>query len=206
LAFAKEKMKPMSTEAFSIWLSPTNGTDGNSFTFRVLTNGMDAATAKWATDGPWGINNAVFADSRSPIGDKLVFWVVNGKLSYPAIVVQFKNDDGTDGYYMVYDLPALMPNGEINEAGMDELFDGWLNNMVYQPPFSKVNWIENSYVKDYLEKNDPSLLDLIEDADGNIQKLLFKWCSSYPQVIPKELEIIPLLGQDDSTPGNPWVK
>ena len=74
--FARKVTKPFPDNAFnSGFPNIVSGTSGDAFMFKPGTEGMDTKTIAWAFTGEWGVNNAVFADPRSPMGDKLLFWL-----------------------------------------------------------------------------------------------------------------------------------
>jgi hypothetical protein len=91
-------------------------------------------------------------------------------------------------------------DGQIDEKTSEDRYDMWLNLMAYQPPFTYPNNVfTNDYRPGSLDKYGQYITNLINemlDLIGHFQKLIWQWASAFPQVIPEELESIPLLGID----------
>ena len=210
--YAKKVSKPFPEDAFKIGnVSVFPGSFGGAFLFYPSTEGLDKETISWMRQGKYQTNNAVFTDPRSPIGDKLIFWVEGDKTSnlnfdMVAEVVKVKNADGSDGYYTVVLPPqAWIQSGSgyiIEQSGTDQAYDDWLKKMAYQPPLYEAA----TYKRDgnLWKQQGTMILDIVEDKDGTNKNLMDEWKST--GVIPKELEKRPMLGVDSPSTQYPWTK
>jgi hypothetical protein len=217
--YARIVTKPFPENAFSLTVDryPKGGAT-NSFYFSADAIGpVDEETrAMLEKVDPAGrrYNNDVFSDPRSPIGDKLVFWIKgdgtsNLKYDIFAEVVKVKNKDGSDGYYTVLGLPVMSPDGsmKVDQVETERRYDTIFDIFYYQPPLYDGRYLSDTedWVSDY--ENMKMLLDILRDSGDVNKKLMDEWVMT--DIIPKELEtrlLISVFIDNYFGYGVPWAK
>lgn len=213
--YARAVTGPFPADAYELKISEITYTGCTTYRFvPLLSKGLilDEETKQWLYGGSiWNVNNAVFEDPRSPIGEKLFFWVKgdgtsNLNFDFVAEIVKVKNQGGSDGFYTVITLPALRmgdDNGPIIDQDATEAsFDDFFENMAYQPPSRSQDRFEDSGYRAILEKYGNLILEIVDEETTKL--LLDEWQAD--GIIPKDLEKRPLIAGGFPYPGWPWAK
>jgi hypothetical protein len=207
--YARTVAEPFPADTFGLKLQPFNYTLGSTYRFvpaPLIGTTMDQATQDWLySSNKWHANNAAFSDPRSPVGEKLIFWVKGDGTEYlrydiPAAVIKIRNLDGSDGYYTIVHFSAGGGGAEDDQLN-EQMFDDLFENMAYQPPYRDNSFASGAWVP-FLEQNEKLIIELNEDETS--RTLLDQWQDT--GIIPKDLEKRPLLANSFTFPDWPWAK
>ena len=208
--YARAVTEPFPADAFGLKIERWDAIDhfiGPSYKFSAVAIGpVDEATEEMLenTTYGYGTNNEVFTDPRSPIGEKLFFYIDDGgsnELKYGAIcaVIKIKNVDGSDGFYTIIQFAMHSEESSI------ELFDDIFEGMYYQPPLYYANYIFKYNWKDQLPIDQIFIWTIANDPIN--PGLLDQWAAT--GIVPKDLEKRPLLTAPISNLDGidfPWTK
>jgi hypothetical protein len=210
--YAKKVTKPFPVDAFSLEIhrwDVLNNIMGSSYVFLAKPIGsVDESTqAMLNIDSGFGVNKEVFSDPRSPIGEKLFFWVKSDgtpDLNFDALAVveKVKNVDGTEGYYTLVQFPIGL---QVGEAETVKAYDDMFNNTLYQPPCYDAFYIRRTNWMEVLKDNGNLFLRILDDE--NTKMLLDQWALT--GIVPEELEkslLLPMPLSNFGGNGLPWSK
>ena len=209
--YAREVTKPFPEDSYRIaFPNYIVSTVGTILSFYPYGDEMSQETIKYVYSGRFGLNNAIFSDSKSPVGDKLFFWVKEtgtSELAFPALalVEKIRNKDGSDGYLtIVLPINPALGDPSLSEGATAKMFDAWTEKMAYQPPFYDAEVFKTGNWGNVLKEKANFLSRIAIDSGDKKKKLIDKW--QIDGIISEELAKEPLLGAIFSSSEAGWAK
>lgn len=211
--YARKVTKPFPDDAYTLKLNPVGNVTGSCYYFvPLLEEGLtlDDKTIQQLyvnNNNGYNVNNDTFAGPKSPVGEKLLFWVKgdgtsNLNFDVLAEVVKVKNRDNTDGYYTVIHYPSLQPDGTVDEVHTDMHYDDIFDLQAYQPPCRSTAFDQAGQMVARFELAGTFMLRIANDEIS--QALLDQWQET--GIVPKDLEERPLVADFSTRPTSPVLK